>query len=264
MPQVKIAKTIANLSAGALIAAITLSCSSTNATYLDEETGEVVVVAESELDNEGMLGAGYGGVATSHQINNGDPLAARKSFGLSRAYDATRIRGAYGEDAHLFTLDFGFNNKRQRNYQVEYTYLSDSDQGVSIEFLGSDGDDRNGFGSTVSYAQKLTLHDNVMIVPKVGIGSLFGRLKDGKTNTDADSVILKSSLHTMYSFDSGHWLYAKPQTAYINHANAWSSNLELGGGYMLNDHTSVGFKYDITHFKGHSEAKGWFEISYNP
>ncbi|WP_162674546.1 hypothetical protein [Vibrio variabilis] len=97
--------------------------------------------------------------------------------------------------------------------------------------------------------QKFDISDNVMLVPMMYAGT---DLKYGGT-------LFQGGLYAMYGFDAGHWLYANPKTTFSSNASDWVGEVELGGGYMLMDNVSVGFKYEM---KQQAENKGWVNAFY--
>lgn len=82
--------------------------------------------------------------------------------------------------------------------------------------------------------------------------------KDGKNAVGLakDSALAQAGIYGMYGFDGGHWLYANPKSTYHAEGQTFTNQIEVGGGYMVADKISVGFKVEHTAKIKGSEKNG--------
>ncbi|MGF1720713.1 hypothetical protein L4D20_11810 [Vibrio kyushuensis] len=267
--QVKAAKMIAALSLIALATGVCMSAY-THAAYLDEETGEVVIVADTE--NEDMLGAIYypdeidsegEDTLQEKQVNYGDPMASFKGVGVQGTNDAWSVSGIYGGGKHIAVVELGSNSNKGLTHRIRY-FNTDDDSGFgwSVDVMGDNSKNSNTNGVLAGVMQRFIVSDNIQLFPMFGVGKLYNQTQNSGLKTKADTWVAQPALYAMYAFDSGHWLYANPKANYIGDSKKWITELELGGGYMTSSNTSVGFKYDISHFQNKTDTKGWVNMFY--
>ncbi|WP_375750783.1 hypothetical protein [Vibrio sp. HN007] len=194
---------------------------------------------------------------TAEQVNYGDPTASYRGLGIQGSDDAYQAVGVFGFGEHIASFDLGKNTKTDSlDYRARYFNVDkDSGFGWSVDVLGSKGDKANSNGLMAGLVQKIQVTDNIIMVPMLAAGKVSG--EDKTLNAKSSSWVAQPGLYAMYAFDAGHWLYANPKSTYVHDAKSWSAELELGGGYMTSDNTSVGFKYETSRFKGATDSKGW-------
>ncbi|UPQ89517.1 hypothetical protein [Vibrio sinaloensis] len=186
------------------------------------------------------------------EVNYGDPTASFSTVGISGTQDKGQVNMMYGAGANIFQLDLGFDNTKDAdgkrpdskdafNYRGRYFHVTDG-LGYSVDVMGS-ADSTTVLGGAI---YKFTVTDNVMVFPMLSAG--YSASKDGKNKIglEKDSAIAQAGLYAMYGFDSGHWLYANPKTTYHVEGQEFTNQVEVGGGYMLTDNISVGFKVEHT------------------
>lgn len=188
------------------------------------------------------------GSVMAEDTNYGDPTASYRGLGVQRTNDGTQVSGVFGTGEHIASADFGLqDNGKDYNYRVRYFNVDqDNGFGVSVDLLGNN----DSTGLLGGMVQKFALSDNVIIVPMLAAGMV------------TSDLVAQGGLYGMYAFDSGHWLYANPKTTYLSESKAWTKELELGGGYMLTDVSSLGFKYETKTLKGVSDRKAWVNLYY--
>lgn len=199
---------------------------------------------------------------TESQVNYGDPTASYRGIGLQKSRDSYQASGVFGFGEHIASFDLGKNTKANSwDYRARYFNVDkDNGFGWSVDAIGSYGKDMSSNGLLAGLVQKFEITDNIMLVPMLAAGVVYA---DDKTNHQKDSTwVAQPGLYALYAFDAGHWLYANPKSTYVHEAKSWSAELELGGGYMTSDCTSVGFKYETSRFKGITDEKGWFNAYY--
>lgn len=201
------------------------------------------------------------------KVNYGDPTASYRGLGIQRSNDYTQLSGVFGAGEHIASFDAGLgDNGSNYNYRGRYFNVDqDSGFGWSIDLLGSR--DKTDTGETSNTAllgglvQKFELTPNVMLVPMLAAGKSWLKTEQKRNNqnikSEQDSWIAQPGVYLMYGFDAGHWLYANPKATYINETKKWTQELEVGGGYMVTDSSSLGFKYEVSKYRGHTDSKGW-------
>ncbi|MGV2990636.1 hypothetical protein ACE1OE_23750 [Vibrio sp. E150_011] len=223
----------------------------------------------------------FGSVAAeaekAEDINYGDPTASFSTLGVSTSGDKTQVNSMVGFGANIFQLDVTVDNKNIRRdttgYRARYFHVTDG-LGVSVDVLGEMGS-KSSTTALAGLIYKIPLNDNVMIFPMLSLGYTDfgtpqptsgenGDIKDG-------SVLYQGGIYAMYGFDAGHWLYANPKVTHIKETSANVPQVEVGGGYMVSDSVSLGFKVEYTaEYKvrqGSSQVNkadtvGWLQASY--
>ncbi|MCL9774146.1 hypothetical protein [Vibrio methylphosphonaticus] len=199
-------------------------------------------------------------------INYGDPTASFSTLGLSRSGDATQINGMLGFGANIFQLDVGVADKKTvddkiaYNYRARYFHVTDG-LGFSVDVLG----DRDSTTALAGMIYKFEITDNFLLFPMLSIGRTHVDEKNTHAVTDKqDSNIYQAGLYGMYAFDARHWLYANPKSTYVQRASEWLTQIEVGGGYMVTDSVSVGFKVEHTAESDISrkDTTGWVQANY--
>ncbi|MEX0334984.1 hypothetical protein [Vibrio tubiashii] len=186
------------------------------------------------------------------EVNYGDPTASFSTVGVSGAQDKGQLNMMYGAGSNIFQLDLGFDNTKnalgQRpsskdafNYRGRYFHVSDG-LGYSVDVLGG-ADNTTVLGGAI---YKMQMTDNITIFPMLSAG--YSASKDGKNKTGLkkDSSLVQAGVYGMYGFDGGHWLYANPKSTYHTEGKTFINQIEVGGGYMVADKVSVGFKVEHT------------------
>lgn len=246
----------------------------TEAAYLDEESGEVVIVAEHTIDDESnqggqeMLGSsvdGYGGSSnTTTQVNYGDPTASYKGVGVSKDRESYRLSGVYGDDdGNIGSAELGKNTKKNIvDYRVRYFKVSKAGDGISLDIIGNDSKSTKSIGALAGYLHKFDVNANIIVVPMLSVGKIFTTDYIEGKKYKANSIIAQPGIYTMYGFDSGHWVYANPKSTYVQESKKWKNEIEIGAGYMLTDNSSVGIKYEYSSFLSKTEDNTSFNFSY--
>lgn len=228
------------------------------AAYLDENTGEVITTAE-----QGLLGA-----TEEEKINYGDPTASFTGFGVEKdvSGDNKGVRGTFvyglteGGTSHIVTAELGtddFNggiDYRARYFNVDQC----SGFGWSIDGMGGyqsltqkrDGVKGHTANNTLmaGVVQKFQVTDNIMVVPMLYGGNMWLNAKVNGFKENDSTLVAQGGIYTMYGFDAGHWIYANPKTTYVKEAKGFNNQIEIGGGYMIADNQSLGFKVDVSKF----------------
>ncbi|MBY6196080.1 hypothetical protein [Vibrio hangzhouensis] len=198
----------------------------------------------------------------SDDINYGDPTASFTTVGISRSGDATQLNGMLGLGNNIFQLDLGVADKKTSDGKIDYNYrgryfhVTDG-LGFSVDVLG----DRNSTTALAGMIYKFQVTDNVMLFPMLSVG----RTSSDETGKETfKSTIYQAGLYGMYAFDAGHWLYANPKTSYVQQSKEWVPQVEIGGGFMVSDAVSVGFKVDHTAESQFSrqDTVGWLQANY--
>ncbi len=195
-------------------------------------------------------------------INYGDPTASFSTLGVSRSGDATQLNGMLGMGNNIFQLDLGIADKKTSegkldyNYRGRYFHVTDG-LGFSVDVLG----DRNSTTALAGMIYKFQVTDNVMLFPMLSVGRTAA---DEAGKQTFKSTVYQAGLYGMYAFDAGHWLYANPKSTYVQQAKEWVPQVEIGGGYMVSDVVSVGFKVEhIAETKYlKKDTKGWLQANY--
>ncbi|MGF1748567.1 hypothetical protein [Vibrio cionasavignyae] len=207
--------------------------------------------------------------ALTEDVNYGDPTASFTTLGVSRAGDATQLNGMLGLGNNIFQLDVGLadkktvNDKLDYNYRARYFHVTDG-LGFSVDVLG----DTASTTALAGMIYKYQVTDNVLVFPMLSVGRTSADIKEQPTTNTLpyklNSTIYQAGLYGMYAFDAGHWLYANPKSTYIDHAREWVAQVEIGGGYMLSETISVGFKVEHTAESGISlkDTTGWLQANY--
>ncbi|MDO6762595.1 hypothetical protein [Agarivorans sp. 1_MG-2023] len=201
-------------------------------------------------------------------INYGDPTATFSSLGVSRSNDRTQINSTFGWGAgHMIFADLGAADKKDADNKVDFDYrlryfkVNDG-LGYSVDVMG----DRNTTTALVGGMYKFDITPNISLFPMLYAGKMSSKIdmpiKDS-TETFKDSNLVQGGLYAMYAFDDGHWLYANPKATYVSRAKDFIPQIEVGGGYMVLDNVSVGFKVEHTADSKVSkkDTVGWLQAS---
>ncbi|WP_406609970.1 hypothetical protein [Agarivorans sp. JK6] len=199
-----------------------------------------------------------------HDINYGDPTAAYSTVGVSRAADSMMLNLQVNKGNNIYQVDYGFNDKAlgddkgregNQNYRARMFHVTDEGFGVSATLLGSHNADKSGSDTAlVGALYRYEVSDNVMIFPMLDVGRQFSySTSDNGAKTREESTIVQPGVFLLYAFDDGHWLSANPRVQYNARHNDWVASAEIGGGYMINDQFSVGFRID--HNEGTDRVK---------
>lgn len=206
------------------------------------------------------------GAASAHagnDVNYGDPTASYRGIGIQQTNDATMVSGVFGTGQHIGQLEGTFGEGHAFSYRARYFNVDQaSGFGVSFDLLGHHDDQTDALGGLVGVVQKFEVTPNIMVVPMLAAGYAEASLMLKQTEITADSVVVQPGVYIMYGFDAGHWLYANPKSTYVHELKKASAELEIGGGYMVLENASVGFKYDLSHFQGKTDHKGWVNAYY--
>lgn len=184
--------------------------------------------------------------APKEDINYGDPTASFSTVGVSGTDRAGQVNMMYGAGSNIFQLDLGYDAKVNKvedrfNYRGRYFHVTDG-LGYSVDVLG-------GVNNTTvlgGLIYKMPVSEKVTVFPMLSAG--YSATKDGKNNSGMakDSGLAQAGVYAMYAFDDGHWLYANPKTTYHVEGKQFVNQIEVGGGLMTSDVTSVGFKLEHT------------------
>lgn len=198
------------------------------------------------------LGALADETPAQEEVNYGDPTASFSTVGISGSQDKGQLNMMYGAGANIFQLDLGFDNTKnalgQRpsskdafNYRGRYFHVTDG-LGYSVDVLGG-ANNTTVLGGAI---YKFQVTDNVMVFPMLSAG--YATSKDGKNakGYQKDSALAQAGVYAMYGFDGGHWLYANPKSTYHAESRDFTNQIEVGGGLMVADKMSVGFKVEHT------------------
>lgn len=200
--------------------------------------------------------------AEAEDINYGDPTASFSTVGVSRSGDATQLNGMLGFGSNIFQLDLGVADKKTSdgkldyNYRGRYFHVTDG-LGFSVDVLG----DRNSTTALAGMIYKFQITDNIMLFPMLSVGRTAA---DQAGKQTFKSTVYQAGLYGMYAFDAGHWLYANPKSTYVQQAKEWVPQVEVGGGYMVTDAVSVGFKVEHTAETKYlkKDTTGWLQANY--
>ncbi|MFA0087829.1 hypothetical protein [Vibrio sp. 10N.261.51.F12] len=214
----------------------------------------------------------------TEEINYGDPLASFKSAGVSVSNEKSiQFNGMYGVNGHIGILDLTRTEGDKASgegvglgYRARYLNVDDG-LGLSIDIIGNHNNLSDSTIGVVSAVYEFQV-GNFMFFPMVGVGQM--EIKGKKAGADKYSTsIVQPGLHAMYAFDEGHWLYANPKITHALKAPTGADNsfdhntleLEIGGGYMLNDWSSAEFKVENS-FKNSNpnsknETTGWVKYA---
>jgi hypothetical protein len=246
----------------------------TEAAYLDEESGEVVIVAEHTIDDEssrnsqdvlgGSMDSYDGANSATQQVNYGDPTASYKGVGFSRDKESYKLSGVYGDDdGNIGSAEIGKNTKKNIvDYRIRYFKVSDAGDGVSLDVIGSNGKSTKSLGLLAGYLHKFNVTPNIIVAPMLSVGKVFATNSSANEKVKMNSIVAQPGIYAMYGFDAGHWLYANPKSTYVQHLKEWNSEIEVGAGYMLTDRSSLGVKYEYSSFLNKKEDNTSFNFSY--
>ncbi|MCJ2377185.1 hypothetical protein LNL84_10125 [Vibrio sp. ZSDZ34] len=189
------------------------------------------------------------------EVNYGDPTASFSTLGASRGENSTMLNFQAGFGANIFQIDYGFNDKSlskdpnkegSQNYRARAFHVTEG-LGFSATVVGSqNADDTKSDAVFVGALYKFELTDNILLFPMLDAGRSYGTVRHNGELIDNNSNIVQPGLYAMYAFDDGHWLYANPKAQYNVAAKEWVPQAEIGGGYMVSDSISVGFRLDHT------------------
>ena len=216
---------------------------------------------------------------SAENLNYGDPTASFTTLGVSRSGDATQINGTLGLGDNIFQLDLGLADKNTNddkldyNYRGRYFHVTDG-LGFSVDVLG----DRASTTALAGMIYKFQVTDNILLFPMLSVGrtavdvkeplspgiGINGQPTERVLKHKLDSTVYQAGLYGMYAFDAGHWLYANPRSTYVQQAKEWVTQVEVGGGYMVSDSVSVGFKVEHTAESDISrkDTTGWVQANY--
>lgn len=206
--------------------------------------------------------------ASVQDINYGDPTALFSMVGLSRSNDRTQLNSVFGwGQGHMVFADLGIGDKKDIegktdiDYRVRYFKVNDG-LGYSLDVIGN----RNITTTLAGAIYKIELTPNISVFPM-----LYGGYMDSKHDIAVEgkssfknSALVQGGLYAMYGFDAGHWLYANPKATYITRAKEFVPQIEIGGGYMVTDYASIGFKVEHTadNKVSKKDTVSWLQASY--
>jgi hypothetical protein len=191
-----------------------------------------------------------------NDVNYGDPTASFSTLGVSRSDNSTMLNFQAGFGSNIFQIDYGFNDKflskdqnkeGNQNYRARAFHVTDG-LGFSATIVGShNANETKSDAAFVCALYKFELTDNILLFPMLDFGRSYGKVRNNNGElVDNNSNIVQPGLYAMYAFDEGHWLYANPKAQYNVTAKEWIPQAEIGGGYMVSDSISVGFRLDHT------------------
>ncbi|WP_047043294.1 hypothetical protein [Vibrio mexicanus] len=208
------------------------------------------------------VGALANDTPAQEEVNYGDPTASFSTVGISGAQDKGQLNLMYGAGSNIFQLDLGFDRTKDAegkrpeskdvfNYRGRYFHVTEG-LGYSVDVLGG-ADKTTVLGGAI---YKMPLTDNITVFPMLSAG--YTASKDGKNavGLEKDSALAQAGIYGMYGFDGGHWLYANPKSTYHAEGETFTNQIEVGGGYMVADRISVGFKVEHTAKIKGSEKNG--------
>lgn len=200
--------------------------------------------------------------ADAEDINYGDPTASFSTLGVSRSGDATQLNGMLGFGSNIFQLDLGVADKKTTDGKIDYNYrgryfhVTDG-LGFSVDVLGG----RDNTTALAGVIYKFQVTDNIMLFPMLSVGRTSA---DEAGKETFKSTVYQAGLYGMYAFDAGHWLYANPKSTYVQQSKEYVNQVEIGGGYMVTDVVSVGFKVEHTAETNtmKKDTTGWLQANY--
>ncbi|MDK9777993.1 MULTISPECIES: hypothetical protein [unclassified Vibrio] len=260
-----------------------LSTFGAQAAYLDEATVQGVITTELQ-EEAGLLGQS----AETEKVNYGDPTASYTGFGVEKDVSGNnkgvRSTFVYGltenGTSQVMTAELGTNNFNGGiDYRARYFNIDQSSGfGWSIDAIGGyqklteKRDGITGYDATntimAGVVQKFQVTDAIIVVPMLYGGNTWMNAKVAGVKCNKDSLVGQTGVYAMYGFDAGHWLYANPKTTYVKELKGWSNQIEIGGGYMVAENMSVGFKVDTSQLntsifgKHNSETKASLNYHY--
>ncbi|MCY9871152.1 hypothetical protein [Vibrio barjaei] len=195
-------------------------------------------------------------------VNYGDPTAVFKNFGVSHNGDgAIQTNLVYGQGKNVFQLDLtaqyrdraGTENlgTKGMGYRARYFRVNDG-LGFSMDVIGSHNQNADSTTAVGGVIYKINLTDRFSVFPMLSVGGMTSKAK--ADNQSYTSGIIQPALYALYAFDEGHWLYANPR--YTHYTDTPSNvndyykydqdmlDIELGGGYMLNEWSAAEFKIE--------------------
>ncbi|WP_428775290.1 hypothetical protein [Vibrio sp.] len=184
------------------------------------------------------------------KVNYGDPTASFSMLGGAVNKDKVQLNTMYGMGEHIFQGDLGYSTDKDTpsdkkfDYRVRYFNVTDG-LGFSADVLGN-ADKTTAMGGMI---YKFDLTPQAMVFPMLSLGRQFvhdGADKSTHVGLNSDSNVAQVGVYAMYAFEAGHWLYANPKTTYVFEAEENINQVEVGGGYMVADAASVGFKVEYT------------------
>ncbi|WP_234496690.1 hypothetical protein [Vibrio maritimus] len=193
------------------------------------------------------------------EINYGDPTAIFKSFGVLHNLDGgVQANIIYGHGKNYFQVDLTSQYKDQKgkegtkgfNYRARYFYV-DEGLGFSGDIIGTHNQNTNSTMALGGIIYKINVTENFMVFPMLAAG--YSHAKSKHSNEESSTPVVQPGLYAMYAFDGGHWLYANPKMTHEFRdprnadyqkydKNQWE--VEFGGGYMLNDWSSLEVKVE--------------------
>lgn len=198
-------------------------------------------------------------VEQNENINYGDPTAVFKSFGVLHNLDgAAQANFIYGHGKNIVQVDLtsqykdrkGKEGTKGMNYRARYFYV-DEGLGFSADIIGNHDKNVDSTLAVGGVIYKINVTDNFMVFPMLAAG--YSHAKSKHSNEVSSTPVIQPGLYAMYAFDGGHWLYANPKMThsfkdpknadYQNYdKNQWE--VEFGGGYMLNEWSSLEVKVE--------------------
>ena len=175
------------------------------------------------------------------------------------------------DGGHIISADIGVADKKtdddkiDYNYRMRYFKVNDG-LGYSVDVLG----DRNSTTALAGVMYKFQVSDNISVFPMLNVGRTS--IKDDaqlpilpREETYSSSNLAQAGVYAMYAFNSGHWLYVNPKATYVAAVKDTVTQVEMGGGFMVADNMSVGFKVDYTAKGGmmaEDDTTTWVQANY--
>lgn len=186
----------------------------------------------------------------AEKVNYGDPTASYSMLGGAVNENKVQLNTMVGLGEHIFVGDLGYStdkdtpSDKKLDYRARYFNVTDG-LGFSVDVLGNT-DKTTALGGMV---YKFEVNPQLMVFPMASFGHQWvhdGTDKNTRKGINADSNLAQLGIYTMYAFEGGHWLYANPKSTYIVEGEQFLNQVEVGGGYMVADAASVGFKIEYT------------------
>ncbi|MCG9788446.1 hypothetical protein L1D61_14845 [Vibrio mediterranei] len=204
----------------------------------------------------------------AEDINYGDPTASFSSVGVSRSADTTQVNAMYGFGSNIFMGGINVSDRGDTTARGRFFHVTDG-LGYSVDVIGT----KDSLLAVGGIIYKMELTNNIMVFPMLSAGVTSvdvqytthnGHWGDTTYKQIESDNLIQPGIYAMYAFDSGHWLYANPKSTYLTKAKEWVTQAEVGGGYMISDNASVGFKVDFTAESKLTDANtvGWLQANY--
>ncbi|GLP96036.1 hypothetical protein [Paraferrimonas sedimenticola] len=196
-------------------------------------------------------------------INYGDPTAVYKSVGVSVS-NSNAVQGnlIYGAGKNVVMADLTSQYKDAKkgdgskgiNYRARYFYVNDG-LGASVDLIGTHNQNIDSTQAVAGLMYKMQITDNFMFFPMLNAGVQQDKYKIPGSETYQTGII-QPAFFAMYAFDEGHWLYLNPRYTIATNKreevlegdkfDAGTLQIELGGGYMLNEWSALEVKVEHT------------------